>query len=521
MAAFVLLSLVCIIFSFAGIVIKELYRPVKILQDLLLTSFLFLTLTVQLSTIYFTAQKSPFLSMIEIIAFDCYWFNFAPFYPHSDPAGNGMALGFRSIFNTAAAVLFGAISYFLIKFWAYDSRQTGLHTVLFFAACIGLRNLFTNRKSFLSGDSFEEDARWAKMRVDDYRKSLFRAGMLEKIDSWEAKELDASPKELEHWDVCGCKSIVVRTHEKLNCLLLEGSFEFPAETADLRPSGLLCGCLGYTDDGDVNDTSVYVPEYVKLAWHDLSDGKTYRVYTSLPRELNSYFDDTDRFRLDVIEFRIMPRGRVLMFHNMRNQIHNIMIDYHLQGEVTNDYEKKLSDLISEHNIEVNEYIAEKTPSLDTINDYLKRFRYHPVFCTENDSLKITKTICNFFNGEKILSDSVWKENMESARIKDVFIRFESEQHRYASFIYFNEDEVSETFGEAYNKCDDSLQGEFIIQVGTLEKNFSFALKLGEKSYYLKSTEIRLYKINADDAGKLLFKNYKGKHKNLLKGLEVQ
>ncbi len=58
-------------------------------------------------------------------------------------------------------------------------------------------------------------------------------------------------------------------------------------------------------------------------------------------------------------------------------------------------------------------------------------------------------------------------------------------------------------------------------IGTLENDFSFALKLGDKRYHLKATEIRLYKINADDEGKLVFKNYKGSHKNLLKGLEVQ
>ncbi len=521
MVAFILILVVCIVFSFASISIKELYTPVKRLEDILLTAFLLLTLTTQLATIYFSAQKSPLFSMIEIMAFDYYWFNFAPYYPHSDPAGNGMARAFRSIFNTAASVLYGVISFFLIKFWAYDSRQTGLHVVLFLAACIGLKNIFTNRKSFLSGDSFEESARWAKMSEEDYRKSLFRAGMLEKTDSWEAKELDASPEELEHWDVYGCKSIAVRTHEKLNCLLLEGHFEFHGETADISPSGFLCGCLGFTDDGDVNDTSVFVPKYVKLAWHDLSDGKTYKVYTSLPKELDHYFYDTDRFGFDDIEFRIMPRGKVLMFHNMRNQIHNIMIDYPLQGEVTNDYEQEFSNLISEYKIDVNEHRATKTPSLDTVNDYLKRFRYHPVFCTENDSLKITKTICNFFNGEKILFDSEWKDDMKPARIKDVFIRFESEQNRYAAFIYFNENEVLETFGEAYNKCDESLQGELIIQVGTLENDFSFVLKFGDKRYHLKATEIRLYKINADDAGKLMLKNYKGNHKNLLKGLEVQ
>ena len=111
--------------------------------------------------------------------------------------------------------------------------------------------------------------------------------------------------------------------------------------------------------------------------------------------------------------------------------------------------------------------------------------------------------------------------MAPARLKDGFVRFESEQSKYSAFIYFNEDEILETFYEAYNKCDESLQGEFIIQVGTLENDFSFALKLGDKHYHLKKTEIRRYKNNADDEGKLVFKNYKGNHKNLLTGLEIR
>ena len=521
MVTIVLLLAACIVFSFAGVAIKEMYTPVKRLEDILLTAFLLLTLAAQLATIYFTARRSAFFSMIEIMAFDYYWFNYAPYYPHSDPAGNGMAQAFRSIFNTAASFLFGLISFFLIKFWVSGAHHTGLCIVLFLAACIGLKNLFNNRKSFLSGDSFTEAARWARMSEEDYMKSMFREGMLEKTDSWEAKELDANPEELKHWNVSGCHSIHVRTHGKLNYLLLEGRFEFPEETADIQPTGSLCGCLGYTDEGDANDTTFFVPQYVKLAWHDLYDGNTYRVYDSLPKELDRYFDDTDRFWLDDIEFLILPEGKVLMFHNRHNQIHNIMIDYPLQGEVTNDYDQKISDFISEYKIDVNKYRATKIPSLDTINDYLKRFRYHPVFCTENDSLKITKTICNFFNGEKILSDGEWKEDMEPARIKDVFIRFESEEQRYSSFIYFNENEILETFYEAFKNCDESLQGEFIIKAGTLQSDFSFSLKLGDKFCQLKETEIRLYKNNQNDAGKLVFKNYKGDHKNLLTGLEVR
>ncbi|MBR6102122.1 MAG: hypothetical protein IKP95_06830 [Ruminococcus sp.] len=520
MAAFIILWAACILFSFGGYAVKELYRPVKIPVDLLLTSFLLLTLGTQLAAIYYTAQRSAFFSMAAVIAFDCYWFSFAPFYPNSDAAGNGMARAFRSVFIVGGALVFGLISFFLIKFLTPGGKQVGLYIVLAFAAQIGLYNLLHNRSSFLSGDSFDEAARWAKLRQDDYRKTLFRAGMVEKNDSWQAKELDASPEELTHWDVYGSKCVDIKTFGLLPCLLLEGRFDFPIGTFKARRTGLVIGCLGYTNEGDANDRTYFMPHDMTLVWNDLSDGRTYRIETSLPKELDRYFEDTDRFWLDDIEFRIMPGGRVLMYHNRRNQIHNIMIDHPLQSEVTEDHGEKIAELISEYKIDVNKCRAAETPSPDTVGEYLNRFAYRILFRAE-EGLKITKTICNFFNGEKILSDSEWKEDMDPARIKDVFVRFESEQQRYAAFIYFSEDEIVKTFDEAFENCDTTLQGEFIIRAGTAQNEFSFALKLGKKSFDLKETEIRLYTTNANDAGKLVFKNYKGEHKNRLSKLEVK
>ena len=501
-----------ILFSFGGYALKEHYHPVRAAHNFLLTAFLLLTLGTQLAAIRFTAQRSAFFSMAAVIAFDWYWFGFAPFYPNSDPAGNGMARAFRGIFIWGASFILGLISFFLIKFLTPGDKQVGLIIVLAFAAQIGLYNIINNRRSFVSGDSFDEAARWAKLRGDDYRKTLFRAGMVEKYDSWEAKELDASPEELTHWDVYGCKCINIKTYGMLPCLLIKGSFEFPAGTFKARPTGFVCGCLGYTNENDANDRTVFVPDSMLLIWHDLSDGKTYKTETPLPKELDRYFEDTDRFWLDDIEMRLMPRGRVLMYHNRQNQIHNIMIEYPLQGEVTDGHEERISELISEYTVNVDKCRAVQTPSDDKIDEFLKRFAYSIVF-RAGEGLKVTKTICNFLNGEKILSGGEWKEDTEPSRIKDAFIRFESGQQRYAAFIYFSEAEILKTFDEAFAGCESALQGEFIIKVGTEQSGFSFTLKLGDRSFPLKETEFRLYKTNDNDSGKLLFKNYKGGHKN--------
>ena len=337
--------------------------------------------------------------------------------------------------------------------------------------------------------------------------------MVEKNDSWQAKELDASPNEIEHWDVYGCKCIDVRTDERLECILVEGSFDFQDETRHTRRTGLLSGCLGYTKERDANDRTTFVPKSMKLVWYDIYDGKTYIIQTSLPKELDHYFDDTDRFWLDDIEFRIMPRGKVLMFHNRVNQIHNIMIDYPLTSEETNEYDEAVADLIQKMGIDIKKHEDIKTPTLDIIDDHQKRFRYTISFHSENNRYHITKTICNFFNGEKILSDGEWKEDMDPARIKDVFLRFENEQGRYAAFIYFREDEVLKLFKDAFENSTSRVTGEFDITCGDTLSEFSFVFKAGDKSYQLKNTEIRLYKVSAEERGKLVFKNYKGDHQN--------
>lgn len=50
---------------------------------------------------------------------------------------------------------------------------------------------------------------------------------------------------------------------------------------------------------------------------------------------------------------------------------------------------------------------------------------------------------------------------------------------------------------------------FSIICGDTLNAFSFALKAGDESYMLTKTQIRLYEVNADERGKLVFKNNKG------------
>ncbi|MBR2750566.1 MAG: hypothetical protein IKD90_05495 [Clostridiales bacterium] len=515
------LYVACILGSFFGLCVKWLYKPARRVRNFLLTTFISLVLLSQLESLYLIALRSPFSSMIAIILFDHYWFYFRPFYPNSDAAGNGMARGFRSFYVTVTSVILGVISFLLIQFFKVNGNPIGLYIVLAFAALISISIMLMNRESHLSGDAFDDHARWAKLRTEDYRKALFRESMLEGNDEWEGKELDAVPIELTHWDVYGSNNISVKTYGKLCFFLLEGKFTFSTETHSVSSYGLLRGCLGFA--GDEGGDSPPVPSHVVMAWYDFSEGNTYKLDADLPDELNRYLDDEERFRWDYIEFQILPHGKVVMYHNWRNQIHNIMLDYPLQGELTKEYEQKVSDFLKEKksNFITHERTGDEigevsgVPSLETINNYLKRFHYTILFRPENDRFKITKTICRFFNGEKILSGGEWEEKMDPARLKDVFLRFEDEKEKYSCFIYFNKEEILRVFDEAFGNRGDSLKGEFIIRVGTGESAFTFEIKAGGKCYPLHETEIRLYRNNKDDAGKLVFKSYNGNHKNLM------
>ena len=76
------------------------------------------------------------------------------------------------------------------------------------------------------------------------------------------------------------------------------------------------------------------------------------------------------------------------------------------------------------------------------------------------------------------------------------------------------------FKEAFEAEDAVGNGEFVIKAGCHKSDFEFALIVAGKAYTLKKTEIRLYENNADDRGKLVFKNYRGARKNLLRGLSM-
>ena len=312
------------------------------------------------------------------------------------------------------------------------------------------------------------------------------------------------------------KQLEIKSFDSMQCLLLEAQFIQASGEEETIDTGFGCGNLEHIYNDAREDD--FIPKHIAMVWRDLSEGKTYRIDADLPEELSSYSDTVNKDRYDDLDFVIMPHGRVLMYHNRYNQIHNIMIDYPLQGVETNEYEERIAEYFAENNINLDHYAKKELPDVETIDDYLKRFPYTVSFVYENERYKTQKSICNFFNGERILSGEQWVADIKPARIKDVFLRFQYEQSRYSCFLFFNKDEILSVFKEAFETGDAAGNGEFVIKAGRNRNDFAFTLKVAGKAYTLKKTEIRLYKNNADDRGTLVFKNYKGDRKNLLRGI---
>ena len=504
-----------VVLSYFSLWAKEYYRLGRSMRNTGISVLLLTTLTVHSALIYFIATKFVYLTIVPLIAFYIYWFMFAPLCIGStDAAGAGMARGFHVIIGVVSGIIFGIIFYVIIILLS----PVALYIALGFYVLLGLYSIYFTYYCDTSGGEFQYSARRERLSYEQYRRTLFRESMVKKGDPWEAKELDDWPKEMKHSDVFGNKQLEIKSFDSMPCLLLEASFIHASGKEKTIDTGFGCGNLEYIYNDAREDD--FIPKHIAMVWRDLSEGKTYRIDADLPKELSTYSDTVNEDRYDDLDFVIMPHGRVLMYHNRYNQIHNIMIDYPLQGVETNEYDERIAEYFAENNINLDHYAKKELPAVETIDNYLKRFPYTVSFVYENERYKTQKSICNFFNGERILSGEQWIADIEPARIKDVFLRFQYEQSRYSCFLFFNEDEILSVFKEAFETGDAAGNGEFVIKAGRNRNDFAFTLKVAGKAYTLKKTEIRLYINNEDDRGRLVFKNYRGKRKNLLRGLSI-
>lgn len=503
------LWIISIVISFVAFLIKSEYKLAYNARNFFLTIFMLATLFLQILLVYQTAQNYSSLCFLPLIAIIHYWQNFVEFYPNGDAAGNGMARAFRSIINTCVSLVLGIILFLLIKF----TESFGLNISLILITIIGLINILNNYNSYVGGDSFRYNARFFSIKENDYRKMMFRSRMTKKNDPWHAIELDASPNELEFWNFYSTRKIKVEALKGQYFIFLKGIFNTNNQIETLEKPYFGNDYLSRSSFSVDENADIFVPNHILLVWYDCQNQKTYKIEGSLPDFLNHYFDEKEKFYLDDIEFRLIPNGSVLMFHNKNRQIHNIMIDYPLQGIETNEYQDILKEYITRKNININKYFKSDNKLASNIKLYNQRFNYKIKVLSNNQEIKISKYICNFFNLEKLLFSDTWKNNFQFARLKDVFIRFNNNDIFYSCFLFFSKQEIIKAFEMFNNSDDDNTIGEFVIKVGCDKKSFEFYLKIKDKTYNFAQTEIRLYRNYIDDRSKLVFKNYRGNRKN--------
>ena len=510
---FIALLIASVLLSILSVGVKDYYRLGRRMRNTGISVLLLTTLAVHSALICFIATKLVYLTIVPLIAFYIYWFMFVPLYIGStDPAGAGMARGFHLIICVGGAIIWGIILYVLIIFLS----PIALYIALGVCVLIGLYSICSTYYCFTNGSEFQYNAMREKLSFEQYRRAMFRESMVEKGDPWETKELDDWPEEITHYNDYDRKQLEIKSFDSMQCLLLNAHFIHASGEEKTIDTSFGWHILESIRNRACEDD--FIPKHIAMVWHNLCEGKTYCVDADLPKQLSSYSDTVNKNRDDDLDFVIMPHGRVLMYHNGYNQIHNIMIDCSLQGVKTNEYDEKIEEYFVKNDINSDLYPKKELPSLKTIDNYLKRFNYTVSFVYANALYKTQKSICNFFNQEKILCGEQWTADIKPARIKDVFLRFQYEHSRYSCFIFFDEEEILSVFKEAFETDDAADNGEFVIRAGRNKKDFEFSLIVAGRAYTLKKTEIRLYKNNADDRGKLVFKNYRGARKNLLRGL---
>ena len=351
--AFIVFLIASVLLSYFSLGANECYRLGRSMRNIGISLLLLITLTVHSALIYFIATKLIYLTIVPLIAFYIYWFMFAPLCIGStDPAGAGMARGFHVIICVGSGIVLGIIFYVLIIFLS----PVALYIALGFYVLIGLYSIYFTYYCYTSGGEFQYSAMRENLSYEQYRRTLFRESMVKKGDPWEAKELDDWPKEITHYNVFGSK-LEIKSFDSMQCLLMEAHFIHASGEEETIDTTFGCGILEYIYNDAREDD--FIPKHIAMVWHNLSEGKTYRIDVSLPKELSTYSDMVNEDRDDDLDFVIMPGGRVLMYHNRYNQIHNIMIDYPLQGVETNEYDERIAEYFAENNINSDHYAKKR------------------------------------------------------------------------------------------------------------------------------------------------------------------
>lgn len=274
------------------------------------------------------------------------------------------------------------------------------------------------------------------------------------------------------------------------------------------------------------DRKYYLPRAIEAVWISEIDRKVYSVAALLPYdEIVSLFKRHKELqRLDLC---LLPEGNIILYvkgTSGRILLNWIVSAYEEDNEEILEYiycsrasssMKDYFDSIFSEELHIwQRYLREKGNLSSLISLSLQRFNYELNFEFEDESTHNLKIWTSFMNKE--IYPRYNKDIIMPSRLKELYVLWDSCDFHYTSWMYFNEDEIIRAFDEAYG--DDRMQkGELKIKVSKDNSLFDISLNVGEKSIKLENTEIRVFQDPIDDPngdGTLIYKNYKGNHKNL-------
>jgi hypothetical protein len=158
------------------------------------------------------------------------------------------------------------------------------------------------------------------------------------------------------------------------------------------------------------------------------------------------------------------------------------------------------------------YLREGNFPMYIWDKYFSRFNYRTVVSFENENAVCTSSVTSYTNTERVMIDyeinpSNYIEN--PSYIRELIFSWDVDGKEFEAFLYFNEEEVFDVFDNAL-ETDRSVRGELCLDVCKYNNLIDIYLKVGDKVYPIRKTQIDIVKINPETGDREMFyENYEG------------
>ncbi|KGN85531.1 hypothetical protein HQ42_04040 [Porphyromonas gulae] len=284
----------------------------------------------------------------------------------------------------------------------------------------------------------------------------------------------------------------------------------------------------------LNDEALYpLPTGLDIVWLSLVDKKFYEARVDFPTDSigklleKGYINDKgEKESYYLVNVGLIPGGRIIIYLYGYQKCIELCSFQGTETEVDmeeflpnayfayKDYEEYFAEIFVDDRAWVNNF--KKNGVSHTLWDkYRERFNYDINLEFEDEKSFLRLYGVDFANGEGCNVDV--REQILSirpaARIRLLGCGWTSGEYNFSGYFYFNEEEVLRVFDEAY--ADNREQkGELKILVSKYNNLFDISLRVGDKVYPIKNTQIRVFKQRpdeGDDQAILVYKNYEGNH----------